>query len=90
MVVKPLPENGRHLDFTGAVGRKFQLSQKLIPEKVRPGDLVTAEYRLDYDGWFPSNTVRVGNYVQEYKHGQEIILAEGDEICPTSTTIILR
>ena len=34
--------------------------------------------------------VRVGNYVQEYKHGQEIVLAEGDEICPTSTTIILR
>ena len=34
--------------------------------------------------------VRIGNYVQEYKHGQEIILAEGDEICPTSTTIILR
>lgn len=34
--------------------------------------------------------VRVGNYVQEYKHGQEIILSEGDEICPTSTTIILR
>ena len=34
--------------------------------------------------------VRVGNYVQEYKHGQEIVLSEGDEICPTSTTIILR
>ena len=34
--------------------------------------------------------IRVGNYVQEYKHGQEIILSEGDEICPTSTTIILR
>ena len=34
--------------------------------------------------------VRVGNYVQEYRHGQEIILAEGDEVCPTSTTIILR
>ncbi len=34
--------------------------------------------------------VRVGLYVKEYKHGQEIILAEGDEICPTSTTIILR
>ena len=34
--------------------------------------------------------IRVGNYVQEYKHGQEIILAEGDEVCPTSTTIILR
>lgn len=34
--------------------------------------------------------VRVGNYVQEYRHGQEIVLSEGDEICPTSTTIILR
>jgi hypothetical protein len=68
VVVKPLPENGRHLDFTGAVGRKFQLSQKLIPEKVRPGDLVTAEYRLDYDGWFPSNTVpRIDNLSREFK-----------------------
>lgn len=34
--------------------------------------------------------IRIGNYVQEYKHGQEIVLADGDEICPTSTTIILR
>lgn len=34
--------------------------------------------------------VRIGLYVKEYKHGQEIVLAEGDEICPTSTTIILR
>ena len=37
-----------------------------------------------------SFNIRVGNYVKEYKHGQEIVLAEGDEICPTSTTIILR
>lgn len=34
--------------------------------------------------------VRIGNYVQEYKHGQEVILSEGDEVCPTSTSIILR
>ena len=34
--------------------------------------------------------IRIGLYVKEYKHGEEIILAEGDEICPTSTTIILR
>lgn len=37
-----------------------------------------------------SFNIRVGNYVKEYKHGQEIVLAEGDEVCPTSTTIILR
>ena len=34
--------------------------------------------------------IRIGLYVKEYTHGQEIVLAEGEEICPTSTTIILR
>lgn len=34
--------------------------------------------------------IRIGLYVKEYKHGQEIVLAQGDEICPTSSTIILR
>ena len=37
-----------------------------------------------------SFNIRIGNFVKEYKHGQEVVLAEGDEICPTSTTIILR
>lgn len=34
--------------------------------------------------------IRIGMFVKEYKHGQEIILVQGDEICPTSSTIILR
>ena len=34
--------------------------------------------------------IRIGLYVKEYKHGQTIVLAEGEEICPTSSTIILR
>jgi len=34
--------------------------------------------------------IRIGLYVKEYTHGQEVVLVEGDEICPTSTTIILR
>ena len=37
-----------------------------------------------------SFNIRIGQYVKEYQHGQEVVLAEGDEICPTSTTIILR
>ncbi len=37
-----------------------------------------------------SFNIRIGLYVKEYKHGQEIVLSEGDEICPTSSTIILR
>ena len=34
--------------------------------------------------------IRIGNFVKSYTHGQEIVLAEGDEVCPTSSTIILR
>lgn len=34
--------------------------------------------------------IRTGLYVKEYAHNQEIILAEGDEISPVSTNIILR
>ena len=34
--------------------------------------------------------VRIGIYVKEYHHGQEIILAEGEEITAVSTDIILR
>lgn len=37
-----------------------------------------------------SFNIRIGLYVKEYKHGQEIVLVQGDEICPTSSTIILR
>ncbi len=55
-------------------------------EDIKPGKW-TILAANDADTTF---NVRVGLYVKEYKHGQEIILAEGDEICPTSTTIILR
>ncbi len=34
--------------------------------------------------------IRIGLYVKEYKHGQEIVLVQGDEVCPTSSTIIFR
>lgn len=53
--VKPLPEDGKPMDFTGAVGRRFTLTQTLSPDRVRPGDLVTATYELTYNGYCPSN-----------------------------------
>ena len=55
-------------------------------EEVRPGKWTI----LASNDSATKFNVRIGNYVQEYKHGQEIVLSEGDEICPTSTTIILR
>lgn len=53
--VRALPEERRPANFQGAVGTKFVLKQDLAPDKVRPGDLVTATYTLTYDGWCPSN-----------------------------------
>ena len=68
VVVNELPGGGRPLDFSGAVGTRFSLTQTLTPDKVHPGDLVTAEYRLTFDGYCPSNAeVRVDNLSREFK-----------------------
>ena len=53
--VRPLPAEGRPAAFAGAVGTKFMMTQTLVPSAVHPGDLVTATYRLVYDGYCPSN-----------------------------------
>ena len=59
------------------VGKKSQ---------IKPGKYtVLSAYESEEDF-----NIRIGNFVKSYKHGQEIVLADGDEICPTSTTIILR
>lgn len=34
--------------------------------------------------------VRVGGIVREYRHGDSIILSEGEEICPVSAAVVLR
>ncbi|MCQ2389081.1 MAG: hypothetical protein MJ138_05160 [Kiritimatiellae bacterium] len=53
--VRPLPAEGRPADFSGAVGTRFRLVQRVDPERVHPGDLVTITYRLNFDGYFPTN-----------------------------------
>ena len=53
--VQSLPEDKRPAGFSGAVGARFEMTQKLEPDRVRPGDLVTATYTLTYDGYCPSN-----------------------------------
>ena len=53
--VQPLPEAKRPVNFSGAVGTRFEMTQKLEPDHVRPGDLVTATYTLTFDGYCPSN-----------------------------------
>lgn len=34
--------------------------------------------------------VRIGTFVKSYKHGQTVVIAEGEEVTPVSTDIILR
>ena len=53
--VQPLPEEKRPAGFSGAVGTRFEMTQRLEPDHVRPGDLVTATYELTHDGYCPSN-----------------------------------
>jgi hypothetical protein len=53
--VRPLPETGKPENFSGAVGNSFAVTANLKPDKVHPGDLVTAFYEVKYDGSFPTN-----------------------------------
>ena len=55
--IAPLPAEGRPPEYSGAVGRNFRLRQRLTPSRVHPGDLVTAEYALTFDGYFPTNVL---------------------------------
>lgn len=57
--VNPLPEKGRPPAFSGAVGADFRLTQTLSASRVHVGDIVTATYRLDHDGYFPSNSIPI-------------------------------
>ena len=53
--VRELPATGRPATFSGAVGTKYLMTQKLEPDHVHPGDLVTATYELTYEGYCPTN-----------------------------------
>ncbi len=53
---------------------------------IKPGKYVVLSAR-DNEETFK---IRIGVYVREYKHGQTIVLGEGEEITPVSTDVILR
>ncbi len=54
--------------------------------QVKPGKYIL----ISTDPNISSFNIRVGIYVREYKHNQEIVLAEGDTICSVSCSVILR
>lgn len=54
--------------------------------QVKPGKYVVLGTHKDETKF----NIRVGNYVKEYKHNEEIVLAEGQEVTVVSGTVILR
>lgn len=54
--------------------------------EVKPGKYILLSTDENQDTF----NVRIGIYVKEYKHNQEVVLAEGDTICAVSSNIILR
>ena len=66
--VRPLPEEGRPKDFSGAVGRSFRLKETFTPDHVRPGDLVKVTYTLSYDGYLPPGVEpKTGDWGSDFK-----------------------
>lgn len=53
---------------------------------IKPGKYTVLGTHADEDKF----NIRVSGYVKEYKHNEEIVLADGDEITAVSTTVILR
>lgn len=54
--------------------------------KVAPGKYTV----LSCDGMAESFNLRLGGLVRDYEHSDDIVLAEGDEICAVSRSVILR
>ena len=54
--------------------------------EVKPGKYILLSTDENQDSF----NVRIGIYVKEDKHNQEVVLAEGDTICAVSSNIILR
>ena len=57
----------------------------IVGEDLKPG-----KYTLLTSDQSDKVNVRIGRYVKEYAHGQEIILSDNTKITPVSGDIILR
>lgn len=54
------------------------------------GKLLAGKYKVLSASEEKVFNLRIGGIVREYRHGDEIVLGDGDEICAVSHTVILR
>lgn len=73
------------------VKKDFILPHNTPVEVTSEGKLKPGKYMvLSTDENQANFYIRVGIYVREYHHSQELVLAEGDTICAVSGSVILR
>lgn len=70
-------------DFVLQQNTPYEVS---VNSELKPGKYIV----LSTDENQSSFYLRVGIYVRQYNHNQEIILAEGDTVCAVSGSVILR
>ena len=64
-------------------GKQYQVGEGL--------DILAGTYTLLVaDGDVTSVNIKIGGLVKEFKHGSTLILAEGDNLEPLSSSIVLR
>ncbi len=89
--VNVVEETGEETVNATYVQNDYILSQNTPTTVSKDGELKPGKYiLLSTDENTSSFNIRVGIYVREYKHNQEIVLAEGDTIVAVSTSVILR
>lgn len=55
------------------------------------GALMPGKYTvLSAHGGVDTFNIRIGGFVREYKHGDELVIADGEEITAVSHTVVLR
>ena len=77
--------NVTHLQGDFILNQNTPVTVKATGE-VKPGKYIL----ISTDPNVSAFNIRVGIYVREYKHNQEIVVADGDTICAVSCSVILR
>ncbi len=84
------------LSFDGKANATYKSNDIVLQQNTpvivnREGEVKPGKYIIiSTDENMQSFNIRVGIYVREYQHNQEIVLAEGDTICAVSGNVILR
>ena len=70
--------------------KDFTLSRGTAYRAQKGGKLLPGKYTVLSTSGDTAVSIRLGGFVREYKHGEGIVIADGDEITAVSHTVLLR